>query len=295
MPDAPAAVIAAYSPSNPTAPTAIQAGGLPAGPSAPGNAAGAGSVAAPDAPAAVVADANALPVVAGTLSSDITGTYILVAPQEHDSNAIPGEPQWSSDGSMSAPASGVWGKLLAWLMVTPQSATLAEIAPIAEYTAAAAQSEASTIEYYVWGTGWKSYWLYSGALFPEPRWTDTADAGMDDMGETVIPAGARILYGDEFLDSMLVRKPFPGGLGAEWEAAAGRENEYFLTAYNDGSYVGYWRGTGRDPYSIASWTAATVTGTPVITSSVGGQPDAPGNAAGSGSIAAPTAPSAVQP
>ena len=72
--------------------------------------------------------------------------------------------------------------------------TLNDIFPPASFGATGDQETADQVQVFANGL-WTIYWLFDDA--GSPRWVDAADAGMADMGGTIIPPGQGMLFNNQ--------------------------------------------------------------------------------------------------
>lgn len=203
--------------------------------------------------------ASARVLVSGVSAPAINGLLTKVTGDVY--GTVPALPKWSTNGQPTKPVSGIWAMLYPWAFVTPASATLAEILPVENYVASAAQSTAPEVQWYDWTShSWKLYWLFNGNA--PTRWIDAGVTGSASCNATVIPAGARLIFLNA---ARQVTENLSGGLGATWLAAPDAQHEYFLTTATNNVAGGYWRGTAVNPWSVASWiVGGSAVGTPVI-------------------------------
>ena len=254
-PGAPAAPVAP--PSAGLTPTPANTGtvqamiGNPAAPIAPSR-----TAAAPATPPAVYeAQSNNVFVVSGALTPPISGSLRVSAPK---TGAYPGSIAYSSDGQSEPPESGPWMQFYQPFLVSPEAATLAQIAPPAGYTASGSRSSASEVQVFD-GSSWMIYWLYTDGV--TARWCDASNAGLSSQDSTVIPSG-RFLYPVRVSGG----GGFSGGLGQTWQDSPSAASVWYLLAYTGNHADAYWQGVGQIRPVDLTWTPKTgATGTPVLT------------------------------
>jgi uncharacterized repeat protein (TIGR01451 family) len=83
--------------------------------------------------------------------------------------------------------------------------TLAEVFPPTGFFATGSQSSADQVQVFA-GGAWTIYWLYdeNDSDPATARWVDTADAGMADMGDIVIPPGQGMFFNKRNLISSIL-------------------------------------------------------------------------------------------
>lgn len=190
---------------------------------------------------------------------------IYVVPAPETSAYGGGGPEWSSSADLTVPGSGIWAKLYRWLLITPASATLAAIAPPANYYATGSQSTASQIQRWT-GSAWVIYWLYNGGDSDPATayWVDAADGGLANQNDLVIASSSLVTA----LNRVAGQSPgaWQGGLGTTWTDSTSTTYRHYLIVYSAGSIVGVYISDSTTP-KTGTWTktSGSATGTPVIT------------------------------
>lgn len=205
--------------------------------------------------------------IGGVLLPNAAGSLIS-APPPPESAVYLGAKAWSTDGAGARPNTGSWVKFYRSKGVLSESASLAELAPPANYTAGSVSPFSSTTSRIIVSThdfsqqavsqGVKTYYLKSNPG-GDPFWVDGSDFSHANQNATIIPAGRLVI--SEKSPSL----PFSGGVLQEWANGPDIEYSWMLEYYSDGALAASWIARGKKVNAITQWLPLSgATGTPTV-------------------------------
>lgn len=196
-------------------------------------------------------------IVSGTLTPDGTGALTAVA--SPSTVTYPGGRQWSEDGNSTPPGSGDWLQLYQALLVTPEAATLAALAPVAGYLTGESLSDASQVQVINadYSGGFTTYWLWDNGGTRE--WRSAANFAAGSQNSLVITAGKAI-----FVRPRTGPGPAIGGLLASWQVAPSTEWVWVSSMRTAALTTSAWRGVGTLPTTATWYVFGGSLGVPVV-------------------------------